>query len=75
MRWTIAFLDSRVEAGVLKMPAGFVARLIRYAERMEAHGPDPGMPHTRAMGAGLFELRLEELDVARTRMKELKNGF
>jgi phage-related protein len=26
---------------------------------MEIYGPDLGMPHTRAMGAGLFELRLK----------------
>ena len=25
---------------------------------MERYGPDLGMPHTRAMGEGLFELRL-----------------
>ncbi len=25
---------------------------------MEVYGPDLGMPHTRAMGEGLFELRL-----------------
>jgi phage-related protein len=41
------------------MPAGFVARFLRCAERMESFGPDLGMPHTRAMGAGLFELRLK----------------
>ena len=41
------------------MPAGFVARFLRYAERMERYGPDLGMPHTRAMGEGLFELRLK----------------
>ena len=41
------------------MPAGFVARFIRYAERMEIYGPDLGLPHTRAMGDGLFELRLK----------------
>jgi phage-related protein len=35
-----------------------VARFLRYAERMEHYGPDLGMPHTRAMGKGLFELRL-----------------
>ena len=44
---------------MLAMPAGFVARFIRYAERMEIYGPDLGMPHTRAMGEGLFELRLK----------------
>lgn len=26
---------------------------------METYGPDLGMPHTRAMGQGLFELRLK----------------
>ena len=26
---------------------------------MEVYGPDLGMPHTRAMGGGLFELRLK----------------
>lgn len=26
---------------------------------MEAFGPDLGMPHTRAMGGGLFELRIK----------------
>lgn len=26
---------------------------------MEIYGPDLGMPHTRAMGRGLFELRLK----------------
>jgi phage-related protein len=26
---------------------------------MEIYGPDLGMPHTRAMGNGLFELRLK----------------
>ncbi len=41
------------------MPAGFMARFLRYAERMERYGPDLGMPHTRAMGEGLFELRLK----------------
>lgn len=41
------------------MPVGFLARFLRYAERMESFGPDLGMPHTRAMGGGLFELRLK----------------
>ena len=41
------------------MAAGFVACFLRYAERMELFGPDLGMPHTRAMGNGLFELRLK----------------
>lgn len=41
------------------MPAGFVARYFQYAKRMEQFGPNLGMPHTRAMGQGLFELRVK----------------
>ncbi len=41
------------------MPAGFLARNLRCTDRMEIYGPDLGMPHTRAMGDGLFELRLK----------------
>jgi phage-related protein len=57
--WRISFYSQRVEDGILALPAGLVARFLRYAERMEAFGPDLGMPHTRAMGGGLFELRLK----------------
>ncbi len=59
MTWTVAFYSRRVEAEILAFPAGFLARFLRYAERMETYGPDLGMPHTRAMGAGLFELRIK----------------
>jgi phage-related protein len=51
-----------VEAALLAMQPGFVARFIRYAERVERYGPNLGMPHTRAMGDGLFELRLKSPD-------------
>jgi phage-related protein len=29
---------------------------------MKVYGPDLGMPHTRAMGDGLFELRLKAVE-------------
>lgn len=41
------------------MLAGFLGRYLRYSDRMEVYGPDLGMPHTRAMGEGLFELRIK----------------
>ena len=59
MNWKITFYGERVEAEIQAFPAGFLARFLRYAERMEIYGPDLGMPHTRAMGKGLFELRLK----------------
>ena len=59
MNWRVTFYSAGFEEEVLQLPAGFVARFLRYAERMEIYGPDLGMPHTRAMGDGLFELRLK----------------
>lgn len=55
----MVFYDDRVESEIAKMSPGFVARFVRYAERMEIYGPDLGLPHTKAMGGGLFELRLK----------------
>lgn len=59
MNWTITYYSDAVQAELLAMPPGFLARFLRYTDRMEMFGPDLGMPHTRAMGDGLFELRLK----------------
>ncbi len=59
MNWTVTFYNARVETELLALPAGFLARFIRYVERMEVFGPDLGLPHTRALGGGLFELRFK----------------
>jgi phage-related protein len=59
MNWTITYYSNSLQEEILAMPAGFLGRYLRYAERMEVYGPDLGMPHTRAMGDGLFELRLK----------------
>ena len=109
MQWTVTFYDTDVEAEVLELPPGLLARFLRYAERMEGRGPDRGIPHTGAMGGGLFELRLKategigrifyctmierrivilhqflkksrktprkELEIARRRLKEVKNAW
>lgn len=59
MVWRVAFYSDRLEEDLLALPAGLVARFVKYAEKMEFFGPDLGMPHMRAMGSGLFELRLK----------------
>ena len=56
MNWTITYYSDSVQEEILAMPAGVLGRYLRYADRMEVYGPDLGMPHTRAMGDGLFEL-------------------
>jgi phage-related protein len=45
MTWEITYFSASVQSEILAMPAVF--------------GPDLGMPHTRAMGQGLFELRIK----------------
>ncbi len=108
MNWRVSFYNATLQKETLQLPAGLLARFLRYAERMEIYGPDLGMPHTRAMGGGLFELRIKaaegiarvfyctvpdrgivmlhqfikksdkaprkELDIARKRMKEVKDA-
>ena len=59
MHWQVTFYSTALEEEILHLPASWVARFLRYAERMEIYGPNLGMPHTRAMGKGLFELRLK----------------
>ncbi len=56
--WQVRFFSERVEEEILALPDGLLARFLKYSERMEVFGPDLGMPHTRPMGRGLFELRL-----------------
>lgn len=59
MNWVISYYSESLQNEILDLPAGFLARFLRYTDRMELYGPDLGMPHTRAMGEGLFELRLK----------------
>lgn len=40
MNWRVTFYSSGLEKEILELPAGFVARFLRYAERMEMRGPD-----------------------------------
>jgi phage-related protein len=59
MEWEIAYYSDDVQEAILRFPPGLQARYIHLTERMLTFGPDLGMPHTRAMGKGLFELRLK----------------
>ena len=53
---TITELSS--EQAILRLPPGLLARYLRLTDLMLEFGPNLGMPHTRAMGGGLFELRV-----------------
>jgi phage-related protein len=60
VNWRVIFYSAAFQRELLQLPAGFVARFLRYAERMELYGPDLGMPHTHAMSGGLFRLKAAE---------------
>ncbi|MBF0142924.1 MAG: type II toxin-antitoxin system RelE/ParE family toxin [Magnetococcales bacterium] len=57
MNWEITYYSERVRDTVLDMPSGIQADYLRLTEVMRQHGVDLRMPHSRAMGSGLFELR------------------
>jgi phage-related protein len=59
MEWEILYYNEDLQRTILKFPAGIQARYIHLTERIETFGPNLGMPHSRAMGKGLFELRLK----------------
>ena len=55
--WTVQYFNDRVQRDVEAWPVGIYADYLRLIGLMENHGADLRMPHSRAMGKGLFELR------------------
>ncbi len=58
MKFEIIYYSEVLQQNILRFPPGIRARYFLVTNRMEKFGPNLGMPHTRAMGGGLFELRL-----------------
>ena len=107
MKWTIEYYSQNVQNLVNNMPLGVRAHYAKLATLLIEFGMDLRLPHSRAMGGGLFDLRprgkegigrvfycmlvgkrvmvlhgyikktqeapLKELEIARRRMKEVKN--
>ena len=57
MNWRITFYNKKVKLQVLAFPEGVLASFLHIAELIEEHGPKIGMPFTRSIGSGLFEIR------------------
>lgn len=58
MKWQILYFDVNVQEAISSWPVGMRAYYARITERMMLYGPNLGMPFTRAMGRGLFEIRV-----------------
>lgn len=59
MDFEIRYYGESVQVQILELPDTLAARYIVLTRRMLAIGPNLGEPHTKAMGGGLFELRLK----------------
>ncbi len=57
MPWKIVYYSRAVQDVILAWPPGLRARYVWITDLMQREGPHLGMPYTRAMGAGLFEIR------------------
>ena len=57
MAWKMTYYSGKVAAQVDSWPDGILASFTRITRMMLEHGPNIGMPHARAMGGGLFEVR------------------
>lgn len=60
MTWQISYFSDPVQQTIMNWPSKLQARYIHLTDMMLAHGPDLGMPHTRALGEGLFEIRIKQ---------------
>lgn len=59
MAWEIEYPYEDVEQFVLKLPAGLSAKYFHLTNLMSEFGANLGMPHTKPMATGLFELRVK----------------
>ena len=57
MPYAVEYFHPRVLAEIEKWPIGILADYSRMIELLMEFGPDLSMPHSRALGGGLFELR------------------
>jgi len=57
MRFSVEYFNVRVQAEIESWPVDVVADYARIVELLIEYGPYLRLPHSRALGEGLFELR------------------
>lgn len=57
MSWTIEYYSEQIRLEINSLPVGIRASYARLTNLLEEFGLDLRLPHSRAMGDGLFELR------------------
>lgn len=59
MSWSIEYASPAVEQAISGLPPGMAAKYVHLTDLMLEFGASLGLPHTRAMSDGLFELRVK----------------
>ena len=59
MEWSIEYYSEDVEEKILNLSDGLLARYFHLTDLMLEFGPNLGMPHTKSVKGGLFELRVK----------------
>jgi phage-related protein len=55
--WTVAYFSKRVRREIHELPPDILADYLRLLREVEIFGTDLRMPHSKALGNKLFELR------------------
>ncbi len=106
--WKVTYFNKKVFEEIKALPNTLKSKYLAITDTMTTYGPDLGLPHTKTLKEGLFEIRVKgkegiaraffctkvgkeivilhsfikktqqtpkkELDIARERIKEVKNG-
>ena len=59
MTWQIKYYNENLEEEILNLPEGLLARYLRLTDLMLEFGANIGLPHTKPIDTGLFELRVK----------------
>ncbi len=61
MAYSVEYFHAKVQATIEAGPVDVVADYARIVELLIEHGPNLRLPHSRAFGGGLFELRARKI--------------
>jgi len=62
MSWTIEFFNEKVEKETLAFPKKILAKTLHIFELIELQGANLGMPYTKGLDNGLFEIRAKGVE-------------
>lgn len=59
MEWQIIYYNENIEQEILNLPDGLLARYFHLTDLMIEFGSNLGLPHTKTIDKGLFEIRIK----------------